>query len=84
MDKEFAKQLHQVLLERGYEAFRDEEDISAGEAWKARLGLLILNSDAVIFIITPDFISSKISKWEAEEAARLSKRRHEPLREGGV
>jgi hypothetical protein len=73
-DKEFAKKLHQALLGRSYEAFRDEEDIVAGEPWPPRLGQLILRSDVVVCVVSPDLICSGICKWEAEEAARLSKR----------
>lgn len=73
-DLEFAETLVQALIARGFEAYLDNKDILAGEAWRERLRDLILGADAVIFIITPNSVASPICGWEVEEAERQRKK----------
>src|SRR5262249_35824403 len=58
----------------GFDISIDTEAIQEGEDWKARLGVLIADSDTVVFILTSKSAASHICAWEVEEAERLSKR----------
>ena len=73
-DVDFADQLVTVLADRGFEVVIDRKDIDAAERWKERLGQLILQSDIVVFVLSPDSARSDICAWEVEEAARRAKR----------
>ena len=73
-DVDFADQLVHVLADRGFEVVIDRKDIDAAERWKERLGQLILQSDIVVFVLSPDSARSDICAWEVEEAARRAKR----------
>src|SRR5215831_19953595 len=73
-DLDFADQLAAALDSSGFECFIDREGISAGEAWKRRLGSLISEADTVIFVLSPSSARSETCNWEVEEAARLNKR----------
>ena len=44
------------------------------ENWKRRLGQLILESDVIVFVLTPASAVSSVCQWEVEEALRLKKR----------
>jgi WD40 repeat protein len=65
-DAPFAARLVTALNERGLDAFIDKKDISPGEAWQERLAALILSADAVVYVISPDSVASKICSWEIE------------------
>src|SRR5262249_56970551 len=73
-DLDFADQLVAALELCGFEATIDRHGISGGEAWQQRLGALILESDTVVFVLSPSSARSDICGWEVEEAARLGKR----------
>ena len=73
-DLAFVDQLVVALKRFGYNPVIDREGISPGEDWRAGLGDLILSSDSVIFVLSPDFASSEICQWEVEETERLGKR----------
>lgn len=73
-DSAFADRLCTSLVERGYQPFLDREDISGGEAWKERLEALILQADAVAFVISPDSVASRICDWETNRTLELGKR----------
>lgn len=73
-DAAFVDRLVAELIARGYDAFLDREDISGGEAWKERLEQLILQADAVVFVISPDSIASPVCNWETERTVELGKR----------
>ncbi len=73
-DRVFAEQLQNALNAAGHQAFRDVEDIAPAELWKPRLKQLILASDAVVFVLSPDLADSDICQWEARESIRLKKR----------
>lgn len=70
-DKVFAEQLQKALNAAGHQAFRDVEDIAPAELWKPRLKQLILASDAIVFVLSPDLADSDICQWEAHESIRL-------------
>jgi WD40 repeat protein len=73
-DAAFVDRLVAELIARGYDAFLDREDISGGEAWKERLEQLILQADAVVFVISPDSIASPVCNWETQRTVELGKR----------
>src|SRR5262249_28813475 len=52
----------------------DRHDISAGEEWEARLGGLIAQSDTVVFVVTPESVTSQRCVWEVDQTVGLSKR----------
>jgi WD40 repeat protein len=62
------------LENNGISVAVDQRDLPYGEEWKAELLNLIRNSDAVIFVVSPQAINSKWCLWELEQAKVLSKR----------
>ena len=73
-DVAFADQLVLDLEQRGFEAILDRHNIDAAEAWKTRLGDLILSCDTVVFVLTPTSAASDICAWEVDYAKTLGKR----------
>jgi WD40 repeat protein len=72
-DGAFADRLRTALIDHGFEAYLDKQDILPGEPWRARLEGLILAADAVLFVISPDSIGSEICRWEVERSLELKK-----------
>ncbi|MEM9570163.1 MAG: toll/interleukin-1 receptor domain-containing protein [Pseudomonadota bacterium] len=73
-DTAFALELVNGLQACGFEAFIDQEDIAPGEPWEQRLGGLIESADTVIYILSPDSLTSESCSWEISETLRLKKR----------
>jgi hypothetical protein len=73
-DIDFADQLVAVLEAQGFAIAIDRKGIHGAENWEARLGQLILESDVVVFVLSPDSARSDICAWEVEEALRRGKR----------
>jgi hypothetical protein len=73
-DLDFADQLVAVLEWQGIQAVIDRKGIQGAERWEERLGQLILESDIVVFVLSPDSADSDICAWEVEEATRRGKR----------
>jgi WD40 repeat protein len=73
-DLKFADQLDAALDSTGFECTIDRHGIHGGEDWKLRLGNLILESDTVVFVLSPSSAKSSICEWEVEEALRRGKR----------
>lgn len=74
MDLPAAEKLRRELMDVDFEAYLDQHDISKGEPWRERLAGLIQNADVMLFLISPDSISSEVCDWEINEAERLGKR----------
>jgi len=70
----FADELVVGLEDRGFAPFLDRHDIMPGEPWEARLGALIEQSDAAVFVISPESVRSERCVWEVNKALGLSKR----------
>src|SRR5215831_2544595 len=70
----FADELVAGLELVGFAPFLDRHDIAAGEAWEARLGGLIAQSDTVVFVVSPEAVKSKQCTWEVDRTLELSKR----------
>ena len=73
-DTKFALELVNALQACGFEAFIDQEDIAPGEPWEQRLGGLIESADTIIYIMSPDSLTSESCSWEISETLRLKKR----------
>jgi hypothetical protein len=59
-DHVFVEGLRQALLARNYEPYLDAHDIAPAEDWRHRLEGLILNADAVVFVMTDASLGSEI------------------------
>lgn len=73
-DLKFADQLEIALKFAGFSTTMDRHGISGGENWKARLGALVLTADAIVFLLSPSSLESRVCLWEVKEALRLGKR----------
>ncbi len=73
-DKAFADDLVLGLAACGFAPYIDRRDIVAGEAWEQRLSGLIAEADTVVYVISPDSVSSEHCGWELTESFRLAKR----------
>ncbi len=73
-DGAFAEDLLLALEAAGFEPYLDKHDIVAGEPWEERLDRLIQAADTVVFIISPDSMSSERVGWEISRTEDLGKR----------
>ena len=73
-DGAFADSIAEILQLHGFEILIDRSDIHAFEEWWKRIEMLISQADAVIFLISPDAVASKVCNQEVEYAASLNKR----------
>lgn len=73
-DTAFVDELVAGLELAGFAPFVDKKDIAPGELWEDRLQGLILSADTIIFVISPESVSSSRCAWELSESDRLGKR----------
>src|SRR5262249_17770353 len=73
-DMAFADRLEAALDARGVEPLIDRSEIHAFEDWWKRIEALIVQADTVIFVLSPDAISSEIALKEVAFATSLNKR----------
>jgi hypothetical protein len=73
-DSAFADGLEVALAAAGFETLIDRQDIATGEPWQERISKLIAQAGTVVFVISPDSVSSPVCEWETDEAERLSRR----------
>jgi tetratricopeptide (TPR) repeat protein len=73
-DLVFVDKVDAALKARGFEPLIDRSEIYAFEDWWQRIESLILQADTVVFVLSPDAVSSDICAKEVELAASLSKR----------
>lgn len=73
-DLDLADELVAGLEFNGFDVSIDRQSIAAGEDFQARLGRLILAADTVVFVLSPDALSSDSCRWEINECQRLAKR----------
>lgn len=74
-DLAFANELAAALESSAdFEILIDRVGIGHGEAWRERLGRLIVECDTLVFVLSPDSVASEVCGWEVGEARRLSKR----------
>src|SRR5581483_6239866 len=73
-DMAFADRLEAALKARGIEPLIDRTEIYAFEDWWTRIEALIGRADTVVFVLTPEAVTSDICQKEVEFAASLNKR----------
>lgn len=76
-DKVFVKQLYDSLVARGFapdDIWVDWEGIALSADWMAEITKGIRESDAFIFVISPDSVASEVCKREIELAVESNKR----------
>jgi tetratricopeptide (TPR) repeat protein len=73
-DIAFADQLEPALKARGFEPLIDRTEIYAFEDWWKRIENLIVKADTVIFVLSPDAVTSDICTKEVDFATSLNKR----------
>ena len=59
-DLAFANRLEAELKARGFEPLMDRTEIYAFEDWWARIQALITQADTIIFVLSPEAVSSAI------------------------
>ena len=65
-DLSFAQSLVAALEARGLECKIDTRDLPALEDWRRELIGFIRAADAVVFVVSPNSITSKVCAWEIE------------------
>jgi hypothetical protein len=73
-DAVFTDRLEMALKVRGIETLIDRRDITPGEEWERRIRALIVDADAVVFVISPNAVVSASCLKEVDLAASLNKR----------
>ncbi len=73
-NRETAHRVSETLRDRGFEVFRDTDDILPTEEWRGRLEQLINEADTIVFLLSPQSASSDVCQWEVELAHSLNKR----------
>src|ERR1700704_3570515 len=73
-DLGFADRLEAALRTRGFEALIDRSEIYAFEDWWKRIEALIARADTVVFVLSPNSVSSDVALKEVAFAASLNKR----------
>src|SRR5215468_2181686 len=73
-DMAFADWLESALKARGFEPLIDRSEIYAFEDWWKRIEDLIVRADTVVFVLSPDAVTSEVAGREVSFAASLNKR----------
>jgi hypothetical protein len=73
-DMALADRLEQALRARGIEPLIDRSEIYAFEDWWRRIETLIVQSDTIVFALSPDALASEVCGKEVAFAASLNKR----------
>lgn len=73
-DKAFAGELVLGLAACGFAPYIDRQDIAPGEDWERRLAGLITEADSIVYIVSPDSLSSENCALELRQAIALRKR----------
>jgi hypothetical protein len=61
-DMAFADRLEAALKSHGFEPLIDRAEIYAFEDWWKRVQAVIAQADAVVFVISPDAVASRVCK----------------------
>jgi hypothetical protein len=73
-DMAFADRVDGALRAQGFDPLIDRRDIAHFEDWWSEIQRLIVRSDTVVFILSPDAIASPLCNDEVAFAASLNKR----------
>jgi hypothetical protein len=63
---DFADRIVAVLNERGFEGLIDRRDTASFQPWWEEIKLLIRRADSVVFVLTPEAVSSKVCQEEID------------------
>src|SRR5206468_5582103 len=74
VDLDFVRGLAAALEARGFETLIDLSGIAPSEKWWSRIKDLITQCEAVVFVLSPDAINSKVCQDEIDCAVALNKR----------
>src|ERR1700744_6428406 len=74
LDSVFVGLLEAALKAKGFEPLIDREEIYAFEDWWRRIETLITECDTVLFVLSPNSVSSPVCADEVAFAASLNKR----------
>jgi hypothetical protein len=70
----FAQRIVVALESRGLTPKIDTRELPKLEDWRRELLGLIRDADAVVFVISPNSISSPVCSWEVDQVRQLNKR----------
>lgn len=73
-DKEFVRSMDEALKEQGLKTWIDSKDIPFAGAWQQEIYTAIENTDAFLFIISPDSVISPNCAKESAHAVEHNKR----------
>jgi formylglycine-generating enzyme required for sulfatase activity len=73
-DLAFADRLEVALKARGFEPLIDRAEIYAFEDWWQRIQALIGRADTIVFVLSPDAVTSDVALKEVAHASALNKR----------
>jgi WD40 repeat protein len=73
-DMAFADRIDAALKVRGFEPQIDRAEIYAFEDWWKRIEALIVKSDTIVFVLSPDAVASDVCQREVAFAGSLNKR----------
>jgi hypothetical protein len=73
-DMAFADRLDAALKARGFEPLIDRSEIYAFEDWWKRIEALVGRADSVVFVLSPDAVTSDVALKEVAHAVALNKR----------
>ena len=73
-DMAFADRLDGALRARGFEPLIDRSELYAFEDWWKRIEALIGRADTIVFVLSPDAVTSDVALKEVTHAASLNKR----------
>jgi formylglycine-generating enzyme required for sulfatase activity len=73
-DMVFADRLEAALKTRGFEPLIDRSEIYAFEDWWERIQALIGRADTIVFVLSPDAVTSEVALKEVTLGAELNKR----------
>jgi WD40 repeat protein len=87
-DSAFAGRLEAGLRARGFDPLMDRTEIFALEDWWKRIETLIVQADTIVFVLSPDAVTSGTCQREVAFAASLNKRLapivHRPVEDQAV
>jgi len=66
-DRAWAKQLYDVLTDRGHEAFFYKEDVGYGDGFQEIIREKIENCDCVLVLLSQSLVDTQRSSWPARE-----------------
>lgn len=73
-DQDFVRRVHAALADRGHDAWVDWDGIPPSDSWMVTIRTAIDAAEAVVFVLSPDWITSEICQQELDHAVARNKR----------